>query len=172
FHDCHSDVLQTHWSKSLDTQHPHALNPDVKQAWFELFKKHIVDNQISPEHIYGMDESGFTPSHGGKERVYGHQGTKTQHKQGGANHENVTALATICADGSFLHPMLIYKGKNFMTKWSNNNVACAIICHSPNGWTDGELAQNWIEQDFDPQTWENVMLEANSLQATQEISWR
>ncbi|KAH6907752.1 hypothetical protein BKA70DRAFT_1034704, partial [Coprinopsis sp. MPI-PUGE-AT-0042] len=52
--------------------------------------------------LFGMDESGFPPSHQGKERVVGSRGTKTQHKQGGANRENVTALVTICADGTAL----------------------------------------------------------------------
>lgn len=125
FRDQHSDVLQTHWSKPLDTQRARSLNPDVKRAWFELVKKHIVDTGIQPGDIYRMDESGFTPSHSGKERVWGRRGTKTQHKQGGANCKNVTALVTICADGSFLRPMVIFKGKNFMSKWNENNIAHA-----------------------------------------------
>ncbi|RXW20847.1 hypothetical protein EST38_g5024 [Candolleomyces aberdarensis] len=75
-----------------------------------------------------------------------------QHKQGGANCENVTALVTICADGSVLQPMIIYKGKNIMKKWGENNVLKAMITCLPNGWTDGELAGQWIEHNFDHQT--------------------
>lgn len=125
FHHRHADKLQTHWSKSLDTQRARALNPGATQAWFDLIKRYIVDEGILAEDIYGMDESGFPPSHQGKERVWGHRGTKTQHKQGGASRENVTALVTICADGSALQPMIIYKGKNFMSKWGDNNIAHA-----------------------------------------------
>ncbi|KAG2011546.1 hypothetical protein CC2G_011653 [Coprinopsis cinerea AmutBmut pab1-1] len=73
---------------------------------------------------------------------------KTQHKQGGVNHENVMVLITICADGSALVPMIIYKGKNMMKKWGENNVAKAIIAYSENGWTNGELAPDWIEVVF------------------------
>ncbi|THH06321.1 hypothetical protein EW146_g9649 [Bondarzewia mesenterica] len=98
-----------------------------------------------------MDESGFTPSDEGRERVIRRRGTKTQHKQGGADHENVTALVTICADGTVLKPSIIYKGKNFMMKWTANNVAGASIAHSPNGWMDGELGLEWIK-DFNAQT--------------------
>ena len=29
---------------------------------------------------------------------------------------------TICADGTVLSPTIIYKGKNFMRKWGDNNV--------------------------------------------------
>ncbi|KAF9524941.1 hypothetical protein CPB83DRAFT_725609, partial [Crepidotus variabilis] len=59
---------------------------------------------IKPGNIYGMDESGFPPSHQGVERVVGRRGTKTQHKTGSANRENVTVLVTICADGTALDP--------------------------------------------------------------------
>ncbi|KDQ54526.1 hypothetical protein JAAARDRAFT_83974, partial [Jaapia argillacea MUCL 33604] len=89
-------------------------------------------------------------------RVVGGRGTKVQHKQGGADRENVTAIVTICADGSTLKPSLIFKGKNFMSKWGQNNVSNASFAHSPNGWTDGELALNWIEKDFDAQTREKA----------------
>lgn len=98
----------------------------MKAAWFDLVKKFVVDAGILPENIYGMDESGFPPSHQGKERVVGARGTKTQHKQGGANRENVTAIITICADGTVLRSMIIYKGVNFMKKWGQNNVANAL----------------------------------------------
>ena len=47
-----------------------------------------------------MDESGFPPSDQGTTRVIGRRGTRVQHKQGAADHENVTTIVTICADGS------------------------------------------------------------------------
>lgn len=53
--------LQTHWSKPLDTQQGWALNPTNVKLWFDLVKEHIVDKNILPHNIYGMDESGFHP---------------------------------------------------------------------------------------------------------------
>ena len=88
-------------------------------------KENIVDKDVLPHNIYGMDESGFPPSDQGTQHVIGHHGTKTQHKQGGADHKNVTAIVTICADGTVLQPTIIFKGQNFMKKWGNNNVAYA-----------------------------------------------
>ena len=73
-----------------------------------------------------MDESGFPPSDQGTQRVIGRRGTKTQHKQGSAEWENVTAIVTICADGMVLQPTIIFKGQNFMRKWGDNNVANAL----------------------------------------------
>jgi hypothetical protein len=125
FLDRHRDILQTHWSKPLDTQRARAMNPEAKKRWFELLQEFIVEAGILPEDLYAMDETGCPPSDQGTERVVGGRGTKTQHKQGGADRENVTALVTICADGSALRPTIIFKGQNFMTKWAQDNVSGA-----------------------------------------------
>jgi hypothetical protein len=125
FLDRHHERLQTHWSKPLDTQRANSLNPQAVESWFKLVEEFIVKLGILPGNLYGMDESGFPTGYKGKERVVGGRGTKTQHKQGGADRENVTALVTICADGSTLRPMIIFKGQHFMQKWNDNNVAKA-----------------------------------------------
>ncbi|KIM87838.1 hypothetical protein PILCRDRAFT_3567 [Piloderma croceum F 1598] len=99
-----------------------------------------------------MDESGFLPSNQGWQKAIGRWAAKGQYKQGGADRENVTAIVTICADGTALTPAVIFKGQNIMAKWGDNNVLNAFIAVSPNGWTDGELATKWIVEDFDHQT--------------------
>ena len=64
-----------------------------------------------------MDESGFPPASRGTARVVGQRGLKLQHKQGTANRENVTVIVTICADGTYLKPLIIFKGKLFRQSW-------------------------------------------------------
>ena len=91
-----------------------------------MVDREVIQQEVRVEDIYGMDESGFPLLHQGQERVVGAQGTKTQHKQGGVNQENFTAIVTICADGMTLNPLIIFKGKNFLKKWGNNNVAHAL----------------------------------------------
>jgi hypothetical protein len=125
FLDRHRMVLQTHWSKPLDTQRARAMNPEAKQAWFKLLEEFVVKAGIQSKDLYGMDETGCPPSNQGTQRVIGGRGAKTQHKQGGADRENVTAIVTICADGMTLKPTIILKGQNFMSKWGNDNVSQA-----------------------------------------------
>ncbi len=125
FLDRHRNVLQTHWSKPLDTQRAQAMNPEAKKRWFALVEEFVVNLGIRPEDLHAMDETGCPPSDQGTQRVVGGRGNKTQHKQGGADRENVTAVITICADGTKLHPTIIFKGQNFMNKWVNNNVSGA-----------------------------------------------
>jgi Tc5 transposase DNA-binding domain len=125
FLDRHRDILQTHWSKPLDTQRARAMNPEAKKRWFELVEAFVVKLGIKPENLYGMDETGCPPSNQGTERVVGGRGVKTQHAQGGADRENVTALITIRADGTVLRPTIIFKAKNFRSSWGRDNVSGA-----------------------------------------------
>ena len=76
-----------------------------------MVKTHVADKAIRPEDNYGMDESSFPCGQTGKKRVVGWRGTKLQHVQGGANKENVTAIVTICTDGTALKPTIIFKSQ-------------------------------------------------------------
>lgn len=125
FLDRHRDELAAHWSKPLDMQRAQCLNPAAVEHWFNLVEEFVVKLGIKPENLYGMDESGFPTGVTGKERVIGARGIKTQHKVGGADRENITVIVTICADGTTLRPFVIFKGKNVMTKWTEDNVAGA-----------------------------------------------
>ena len=121
FLDRHRDELQTHWSRPLDTIRARSLNPATVEHWFQ----HVVGRQyhgkFKPEHTYGTDESGCPPQATVAQHVIGRRGTKVQHKQGAANRENVTVLVTICADGSALCPLIIFKAKNFQKAWNHEN---------------------------------------------------
>jgi hypothetical protein len=123
FMDRHHEKLQAHWSKPLDTKRAKSLNPAAVESWFKIVEEFVVKLGIQKEDIYGMDESGFLMAYTGKERVVGGRGTKTQHKQGGANWENVTAVVTICADGTTVRPLIIFKGKKIRASWGENNVS-------------------------------------------------
>jgi hypothetical protein len=123
FLDRHRDAIRTIWSKPLDTQRAGAMNPEAKKKWFELVEEFVVKLGIAPGNLYAMDETGCPPSDQGTERVVSSRGTKMQHKQGGADRENVTALVTIYADGSVLKATIIFKGQNFMRKWGEDNVS-------------------------------------------------
>ncbi|THU90241.1 DDE-domain-containing protein, partial [Dendrothele bispora CBS 962.96] len=85
-------------------------------------------------------------------RVAGGAGKRTQHQQGGTNRENTTAIVTICADGTTLCLMIIFKGTNLWSAWCQHNVANATFACSPKGWTDSQIAIHWIKTQFDPQT--------------------
>ena len=123
FLERHQDALQTHWGKHLDMQRAQCLNPNAVKSFFDLLMKTLAEHSILAENIYGMDESGVPISTQGRERVVGGRGVKTQHQQGTGDRENITAIVTICADGTALKPTLIFKGKYILKNWIDKNPA-------------------------------------------------
>ncbi|KAF5319127.1 hypothetical protein D9611_014093 [Ephemerocybe angulata] len=152
----HNEHLQSLWSKSLDTQRAQSLNPEAVKSWFDVVEKFVVEAGVEPENLYGMDESGFPMAYEGTDRVVGARGTKTQHQQGGADRENTTAVVTICADGTTVQPLLIFKGMYIKDDWIKGNSIGAYVTTSEKGWTDTKIGCNWLEHIFEPATREKA----------------
>ncbi|KAJ7165294.1 hypothetical protein C8R46DRAFT_834842, partial [Mycena filopes] len=122
-------------------QRAQSLNPEAVKSWVDLVKKWIVGNGVSPDRIYGMDESGFPMGYTGKECIVGARRTKTQHKQGGASRQNITVVVTIRGDGEMVDDY----GLARLTRSPS-------IAKSINGWTNKELGYLWLTKVFDPAT--------------------
>jgi hypothetical protein len=110
-----------YWSRPLDTARGRAVNPSTNEAWFKLLGDTIKDKNIPEELQYGVDETGVQPGGGLRERVIGPKGKKVQHQQRDGNRENITVIATICADGTSLPPAVLFKGQAFQVKWAQDN---------------------------------------------------
>ena len=118
----HHETLSTHWTRPLNSKHAQVLRLDVVEHWFGLVKEFIHDKGIKAENVYGMDESGFLPANMGRQKVIGCRGAKGQHCQGGAGKENITAVVTICADGTAFPPTIVFKAKNIQSHWNSTGV--------------------------------------------------
>ncbi len=118
----HQDRLVTAWMKSLDTLHAAAVNPTNIKHYFNLLGAVMNKYNFKDENIYSFDKTGC-PFSGDetKEHVYTSQGESVQYKQSEGNQENVTAMVTICADGTYLVPITIFKGKHIQKAWHKAN---------------------------------------------------
>ncbi|KAF9508864.1 hypothetical protein BS47DRAFT_1302188, partial [Hydnum rufescens UP504] len=86
-----------------------AINPTTISGWFTLLQKTVNNYNIKPENTYGFDKTGFPIGKGQQPCVAAHKQTKTQHSTCGGGCENITVLETICADGTYLTPIVIFK---------------------------------------------------------------
>jgi hypothetical protein len=68
-----------------------------------------------------MDESDFPFGTGEKVKVVACKMSKQAHIQHNGNRENVSVIVTVCADGSYVPPVVIFKGQNINSKWLRNN---------------------------------------------------
>jgi hypothetical protein len=118
FKTWHSGQLTAAWTKNLDTTRAAAVNPPTITHYYDLLKATLLEHGFTPGEIYGFDESGFPFGGDGiRERVYGGD-SSVQHKQSEGNRENVSVMVTICADGTYLTPTVIFKAKHFNSAWA------------------------------------------------------
>lgn len=97
------------------------MNPITKEEFYQLLKETRESENIPDELVYGGDETGIQGGIGTREYVIGGTGKSIQHQQRDGDRENITVLPTICADGTNLAPIIIYKGEHFQSSWLQEN---------------------------------------------------
>ena len=118
--------LKPCWSRPLDNLRAQAGNAAYKAEYFSLLGETIEgeegEDPIEEENTYGVDESGIQQGLGLKERVFGDPDKSFQHQQRSGGRENITVIATICADGTAnVPPAVIYKSETYHTSWKQDN---------------------------------------------------
>jgi hypothetical protein len=103
-----------------------AANPTNIEHNFQLLKAVLDRYQFKPENVYGFDESGLLfgdDSSGGN--VFTSAGAMV-YQQAAGDKENVAAMVTICADGMYITPTIIFKGKNMSLLWHDANLKLKV----------------------------------------------
>ena len=105
-----------------------------------------------------MDEKGFIIGVIGKsQRIFNkdafEKGRKLGSNQDG-NRQWITVLATVCADGTYLPPGILYESKsgNIQANWVEGADLIgnqAHIAPSESGWISDSIALHWLEEIFD-----------------------
>ena len=120
-------------------------NPFVIYGYYEQLEEVVKQLGIEdrPECIYNLDETGF-PNDPTKVKSIGTKGAKTVRLTHGANRGNITVLATCCADGSCLDPLIVFKGKRMQSTWVGENA----LMETQYAVSDSGLMTSSIFEDF------------------------
>jgi len=139
--------------RSIDAARIKAASPERLQCWFDDLKKVLAEFDIKPENIYNMDESGFAigEKEAGRVIIDARIRQKFQAKPG--RQEWVTVVECVCADGSFVPPLVIFKAENLSTQWIPASIHgnWRFNCNSK-GWTSNIHGLDWLKRCFDPET--------------------
>lgn len=113
--------LGTYRATGLDRPRINGLNPTSAGQYMDTVDKPYTLHQPPPENIFGMDEVGINQGISPRQIVIAGKGKRIQHQATDGDRENVTVLETICADGTTLQPMVIFKGTYMMASWGKDN---------------------------------------------------
>ena len=110
FLSCHPQ-LQSARRKCIEAARIKDVSETRLAKWFQDLQNVIDEHNIEPHNLYNMDESGFAIGdvEASQRIINAEIRQKFQAKPG--RQEWVTAVECICADGSFVPPLIIFKGK-------------------------------------------------------------
>ena len=152
----HSELASVR-ARSIDAVRVKDTSPERLQQWFAELEKVLAEYNIKPENIYNMDESGFAigEKEAGKVIINAEVRQKFQAKPG--RQEWVTVVECICADGTVVPPLVIFKAENLSIQWipANINGHWRFSCNSK-GWTSNKHGVQWLRRCFEPATREKA----------------
>ena len=127
------------------------------QQYFDDLKKVIVEYNILPENEYNMDESGYAIGEIEATKCIINANIRQQFQSKPGRQEWVTSVECICADGTALLPLIIFKGEKVSARWVTENICddWRFTCNSK-GWTSNEHGIKWLRECFEPLTREKA----------------
>ncbi|SCO92492.1 related to transposase [Fusarium oxysporum] len=140
--------LKTRFFRKYDYQRAKCEDPTIILGWFRLVQNTIAKHGIQSEDIWNFDETGFMMgviSSGmvvtGSERL-----GRPKLVQPG-NHEWITVIQAINAEGWAIEPFIIGAGQYHFANWHQQATIPDgwVIATSQNGWTNNELGLEWLK---------------------------
>ena len=118
--------MKTIISQSIEAARITDVTTEVVTNFFKALEVCMKEYNITTENMYNMDETGqtfhllqelivgFAISAGQTSYVVVDARLRKKYQAQPGRQEWVTALECVCADGSFIPPLIIYKGKNLL----------------------------------------------------------
>jgi hypothetical protein len=113
--------LRVRWTHSLEACCVQALNRTAVHDYFTLLLETIEKYDINWKNIYNMDEKGVQLGIGTKTKALVDRDQKTVQHITNGRQDLVTIIECICADGTALHPLVVFKGARRDLRWGENN---------------------------------------------------
>jgi hypothetical protein len=130
-----------------------AMNRKGIEDYFKLLLNVLTKNNLldKPGHIYNVDESGFQinprPC-----TVIGEKGSPTLYQMtSGEKGETISVIACCNAEGSFIPPTCILKGKNKKPEWKDSLPSGSkVIMNEKSGYVNSYIFMQWLKEHFIP----------------------
>jgi hypothetical protein len=117
----------------LEKARAKALNQHAVNEFFDMLTEVVKEYNILPGNLYNMDEKGVQLGIGARITAMIDRDQKTAYSIEDGNRELVTVIEAICADGSILHPSVIFQGVRRNSEWGRNNPCNTRFVSFPHG---------------------------------------
>jgi len=100
-----------------------------------------------------MDETGFSIGEKEATRCIINAQIRQQFQAKPGRQEWVSVVECICADGSVIAPLVIFRAKNLSREWiPANTYGYWRFAYNSKGWTSNEHGMYWLTRCFEPET--------------------
>ena len=150
FMSCHPQLASV-CRKCIEASRIKDISVERLTKWFEDLHQIIEEYKIKPENIYNMDESGFAIGDiEASQRIINTE-IRQQFQAKPARQEWVTAVKYVSVDGTFISPLIIFKGENLSRQWISASIYndWQFACNTK-GWTSNEHGIQWLRSCFKP----------------------
>ena len=113
--------LRIKWTTSLERCRAQQLNPTVVGKYFKMIQGLIDEFHIEPCNIYNMDEKGVQLGISDRIAAIIDRDQQSVYQIEDGNQDIITIIETVCANGSTLHPLVIFQGKRRNLEWGRDN---------------------------------------------------
>ncbi len=144
--------LKTRRNRQMDVKRLMALDSDVIKRFFAEFEHLRSTYAVESQDIYNMDETGFQIGQTASKYVVYDPAMGRPIAPTSDNTQWVTIIECMNTERA-IKPYLIFVGKNPEHHMfsQNEELPDVIWAFSPKGWTDEELAVDWLHRIFIPQ---------------------
>src|SRR5208282_180967 len=144
--------LKTIRSRVLDQARKDASDEQIISRWFDLVTAVRTQYGILDNDSYNMDEKGCMKGVGDNTKVIVRRSEIEAFCPQPGNREWVSIIECINAINFVLPPFITFEGQRLQSSWSRALIdERKVIRVSPNGWTDREIALEWLKH-FDSYT--------------------
>lgn len=113
--------LKAKWTTGLEKCRAQSLNHAAVTDFYKTTQEAIKKYNIPEENIYNMDEKGIQLGVGARVLALVDRDQKTVQQVEDGNRELVTVIECVCADGTAIHPLVVFKGVRRDLEWGRNN---------------------------------------------------
>ena len=156
----HQDKISSRVVENLDPKRWKVSLPAVESLYSIMHQLVQRYPRLPASNICNLDETNLTPERR-KSRVLAARGARRTHALCNEARFSMTCLPVVFADGTFMPPHFIVKGKKrpkwwgsdeFQASLAGTEFAGASLSVQENGWMDSEIFLTWFQEKFLPFT--------------------